>query len=74
MLSTWQLPTATCVARSDPAPCSSSLPVVQAALRPELLAVMEARGVTFLPPSAVPVEDYCRSTIAAEQPEDNFYV
>jgi hypothetical protein len=48
--------------------------VVQAALRPELLAVMEARGVTFLPPSAVPVEDYCRSTIAAEQPEDNFYV
>ncbi len=35
---------------------------------------LEARGTTFLPPSASAVEDYVRKTIAAEQTEDNFYV
>ena len=43
-------------------------------MRPELLVALEARGTTFLPPGPAAVEDYCRRAIAAENPEDNFYV
>jgi hypothetical protein len=35
---------------------------------------LEARGTTFLPRGPTAVEDYCRKAIAAENPEDNFYV
>jgi hypothetical protein len=60
-------------------PCAfSSAPawLPQAALRPELLSALEARGTAFLPgPDPVAaVEDYCRAVIAREQTEDNFYV
>ncbi|KAI7846238.1 hypothetical protein COHA_000306 [Chlorella ohadii] len=54
--------------------CSEPPPAVRSALGPELLVALEARGTTFLPPSASAVEDYVRKTIAAEQTEDNFYV
>ncbi|KAL4436858.1 hypothetical protein ABPG75_003997 [Micractinium tetrahymenae] len=64
--------------------CSEPPPSVRSALRPELLAALEARNTTFLPTAAagaggpaatvVAVEDFCRRTIAAEQTEDNFYV
>lgn len=55
-------------------PCPAPLPPPQSALGPELLVALEARGTTFLPPSATAVEEYVRKTIAAEQTEDNFYV
>lgn len=59
-------------------------PPWQSALRPELLAALEARNTTFLPSAAAgaggpaataaAVEDFCRRTIAEEQTEDNFYM
>eukprot|EP00887_Chlorella_sp_A99_P008014 scaffold12.g8014.t1 len=56
--------------------CSEPPPAMAQAcgLSPELLEVLEARGVQFLPGGVTTVEDYCRSVIGMEATEDNFYV